>query len=150
QSVSLTCAGAPALSTCTVSPAALTPDGTNPKTVTVQVTTTARASLLPTSPFYQLPLGEWTIQRWFVWSVAAFAFFVALSLGQMRRHTRTVLLFTGVLLAILTFGCGGGRGVTGGGGSSGNPGTPAGTSTLTVSGSSGILAHNTSVTLTVN
>jgi hypothetical protein len=55
-----------------------------------------------------------------------------------------------VLLALLTGGlasCGGGG--SGGGGNKGNPGTTAGSYTITVTGTSGSIMQTTTVTLTV-
>ena len=50
QSVSLSCSGAPSAATCTVTPSAVTPDGTNNGTATVRVTTTARSIVSPPVP----------------------------------------------------------------------------------------------------
>src|SRR5712664_2440649 len=48
--VSLTCSGAPALTTCSISPTQLTLDGTNPAIASVTLTTTAHSSFPPIAP----------------------------------------------------------------------------------------------------
>jgi hypothetical protein len=68
------------------------------------------------------------------------------------RPGRVILVMSLLSLALLA-GCGGG-GMTGGGGGGGNPGTPAGTYALTVSGSyasgSTSMNHGVTLKLTVN
>jgi hypothetical protein len=56
------------------------------------------------------------------------------------------LMFSGL---IFLMACGGSSS-SGGGGGGGNPGTPAGTYTITVTGVSGSLTHPTTVSLKVN
>src|SRR6266478_6202192 len=53
--VSLTCSGAPALTTCSISPTQLTLDGTNPAIASVTLTTTAHSSFPPIAPWRFAP-----------------------------------------------------------------------------------------------
>ncbi len=143
QGVLLSCTGAPALAACTVSPASVMPDGTNAKTASVQVTTTARSALPPASPFWPRATGKYKGQPLLLW-LLGFAL-VASLLGGMRRRARLGFAMM-VFLVLLAAACGGG----GAGGGAGSPGTPPGTYTLTVNGTSGSLSHNATVTLIVN
>ena len=68
---------------------------------------------------------------------------LALAFNQRRR--RVPLLAGAVLLAAIAMSCGGG----GGGNTASNPGTLKGTYGLTVTGTSGTLQHQTSLSLTV-
>ena len=73
-----------------------------------------------------------------------------ISVGRLSRWRTLIVLGAGVLAVVLWAGCGG----TGGGGRMTNPGTPAGTYTLTVTGnstsSSTTLTHSVTLQLVVN
>jgi photosystem II stability/assembly factor-like uncharacterized protein len=167
QSVSLSCTGAPAKAMCSISPASVTLNGSSSQDVTVTVTTTAASALPPdgehSSPLQQGP-GRWPTALWILMLALALAVGAGLRPSPAFRRAdpwvgrgpgRAPALRRGALAAILLFvalwaSCGGGGGSSGGGG---NPGTPAGTYNLTVSGTytsgSTTLTHDVTLTLTV-
>jgi hypothetical protein len=138
QAIALACAGAPANSTCTVSPTSVTPtDGSTPIAAKVTITTQGSSSVFSTRMRYGLPpLALQTI-------FAASALLCLLYWIRMQRVSLkfgVVGLFT---LALLLFGCGGGSHTPTGG-------TPSGTSTIKLTGTSGGITSSTNLTLTVN
>jgi hypothetical protein len=149
QTVSFACAGAPSLSTCTVSPGSMTLNGTDAATLLVVVATTAHAGVFPESPRIAPPEGlNFRLELFFLALLA-----LALLSGRTRRRIPQDYA-AAVALPLIAWLC---IGITlvacGGGSQKQNSGTPAGTYSLTVSGtfSSGptTVTHNTKLTLVV-
>jgi hypothetical protein len=133
QSVSLSCSGAPAMSSCSVSPNAIALSGTAAKMATVTVTTTARAWVLPFGAGKPISMRR---QMPLILGQMAMVLSVLLALLWWRRKQRSRLssVFAVALLVCLGMtltSCGGG---SAGGGGGGNGGTQAGTYTITVTG----------------
>jgi hypothetical protein len=139
--VNLVCAGAPAAATCTVNPTSLALNGTTPENFSVTVSTTARSSAFAFPPVFPKPLlfnlGLLTLAFLATFAVAK------LSRVTVRRQAGRLAAVLGVLL--LVAGCGG---------STTKPpvqtGTPAGTSTITISATSGSVTRTSTLTLIVN
>ena len=140
DAVNLSCSGAPANSTCTVSPNSvqLAANGTTP--ITVSVTTAARpinAGLLPQGG------APWPG----TFAVLA-ASLLALVLSTFSAGRSRKVAFAGATLLALAFaGCGGG-----GGGGTPPPvvGTPNGIFIITVTGTSGTITQSQAISLNVN
>jgi hypothetical protein len=152
QSVNFTCTGAPTAAACTVSPGSLTPGG-SASNITVTVTTTAPSfsaprtqPLPPVLPLLPGPTGMAMLALLLgtmVWRIRG-----RRRLGGNRLRTAFLILSAVLIVTMAMAGCGGGAG--GGGGS----GTPAGSYTLTVTGStrsgSTTLQHSLNLSLTVS
>jgi hypothetical protein len=154
--VALTCAIAPAAAndpaTCALAPASVTIAGATAGTSTLTLTTTAATTAALTRP----KPGS---SRWYAAGGASLACVLLFVVPARRRHLRTMLgmivLFACLAVGIVSCGGGGGggggsSGGGGGGGGTSNPGTTAGTYTVTVTGTAGSTTQTTAVTLTVN
>jgi hypothetical protein len=145
NAVNLSCGGAPALSTCKVTPSTISA-GSGSTGVTVTVTTTAPVAAL------LMPRESQRGAMWATWIFQGPGFLMVglVSLGGKERQNRRRLLLMCLLIGLILFavGCGG---ASVGKGTQPTPqaGTPTGTYTLLVSGSSGSLVHTTQLTLTV-
>lgn len=155
--VAFTCAGAPVRSTCSVSPATLTP-GNTATAVTVTVTTQAGSMIAPWSE-KNLPPWDGTNVRLMLLALAGLMLWVGWGLRKKpivqtacRGYGFRVIALPALLLllALGVAACGGGNGT----GSPTTPGTAAGTYNLTLTGtatvSSQVLTHNVPLALTVH
>jgi hypothetical protein len=140
-SVSLACTGLPALSACTFSPTSVTP-GSGTATSTLTISTTAPSGLGPRLPG-QPPTVPLLLTAGLL---GLLAWTLLCRRGRLHRAAAALAGIALVALALGTLSCGGG-------GSSAsaphNPGTPTGTYSVTVTGTSGQLQHATTVSLTV-
>ncbi len=141
KEVTLSCAGAPRAATCTASPASVTPDGTNPATATVTVTSQKRTMFFPLPvPHDSPPMNVWRWAPWFL-ALAMLAFMASTRNWRLKAR----LALTMAMLALLIWTSCGGGGTT-----VGVPrGTPAGSYTLTFTGTSGGGSQQTTVDLIV-
>jgi Pro-kumamolisin, activation domain/Bacterial Ig-like domain (group 3) len=124
------CSGLPAESSCSFSP----PSVTGPGSMTLTVSTTAPHQVASNTN-YSVPF--WTGMSGFLCCIVLFGF-----PNSKRRMAIGVTVLT-LAFASLLVGCGGGGG---GGGGHTDPGTPAGSYTITVAADS---THKTSFTLVV-
>lgn len=146
--VTFSCSGVPTGASCTVTPSSVTLNGTSASTATVMVMTTQR------SGFFTWP--ELRVRpRTSPWSWVALLACIFFWVGLLRlrkvqgRALRLLLPCSAILLAVLCASCGGGMMMPAPG--KGPPGgTPAGTYTVVVTGTSGNVSHATSTQLTVN
>jgi len=120
--------------------------GTTPVTATLTVTTKAATS---SAMIYPKRGGV----PWYAAGGPALAFVLFCGIPARHRNRRTVfgMLALLVMLAGGVLSCGGGGGGSGGGGGggTGNPGTTAGSYTITVTGTSGTTTATGTVALTV-
>ncbi len=141
NAVELSCSGAPAYSTCSMSHSSVTPGSTS-ATATITVSTTGTvAAALPLPTRRRQPMYAFWMQ------LQGFGVFGMLLAGSKRRKNKVAML---ILLAVLVAGllfmsaCAGGTGI-----GQTQTRTPAGTYTVTVTGASGSLHHSVPLTLTV-
>jgi hypothetical protein len=146
--VTLSCSGAPAASTCSISPAQVTLDGNDPAIASVTITTAARSFLPPNgSRRFAPPLAFTELLARF--GACLFVCAVLWRVAQARR--RLIILTASLVVPVVLFciSCGGGSS------SSTNPppvpqGTPQGAFQIVVTGTAASLTHAANVTLRVN
>jgi subtilisin family serine protease len=143
QTVTWSCTGRETV-TCTVSPPAVTLDGSNAATATVTITTTARASFIP----LVLPRSALPSQPLWVLAACLACSLVGMMLWKLGRFScRREWLTTTALLVFATL-CASCGTVT----SPGPPpthGTPPGTYMITITGNSNNLSHEATFRLMV-
>ena len=137
NAVALSCSGLPAHSSCTFAPGSVTPAG-SPASSTLTITTTSNSAALQrhSSIFYAL------------WLQFPFFSLIVLALvapKKARARARTLAMLTVVACLMFLSACAGGTGIT----SNPKNGTPTGTYTITVTGTSGSLQHQLPLTLIV-
>ena len=140
QVVKVTCSGAPALTTCKMSPKSVTPNGSAAAS-TLTITTTgsgAQAASLRSS-------HDRTMYAIWIPGIGLFGMILVGSRARSRRLQGILLLslIAGGLMFMI--GCAGGTGIT----TPPQTGTAPGTYTIMVSGTSGALQHSIPVTLIV-
>jgi hypothetical protein len=131
--MTFTCTGLPAKAHCTFAPNPV-PAGSTPVDVVMTITTTAAtASAMQLSPVFDA--------TWLGFTGIGMIGVVAIGVRRKSRRKPFFLAVLSLMLVLMFIGCGG-RPET--------PGTPTGTSIITVTGSTTGLAHSTTFTLTVN
>ena len=147
SAVSLSCSGLPTGAKCMFSTQSYTPGGSTTPMLTI--TTSTRSAMMGAVPSGQLA-SRWPTSQLRMLLAAGFVGFllVGLHFGRLRlRFFSTALLRAGGLVVILlavfaAAGCGSGKAAA-------STGTPAGTSMITVTATSGTLSHSATITLTV-
>src|SRR6185437_6794275 len=142
QTISLTCSGAPALSTCTVTPNSITPSG-SATTAALTLTTTGKASadaVRSPSTFPPVPLRLLLVVASLTMLILTILWFVTPRLHRLRPIGLTLAAVL-VLSAIGLAACGSSSPT----GSS----TPAGNYMLTVTATSGTLMRSANVQVTI-
>ncbi len=134
QSVALTCTGAPQRATCTISPNPVALSGMAPVTATATITTTGRSGAPPAGRLDLPPLRPWARPEAVTLALLALGWLAGSTAVRRRargfRPVPVALLATTLLTLLVWASCGGSQ-------TSGNPGTPPGTYTLTISGTAG-------------
>jgi Bacterial Ig-like domain (group 3) len=128
--VKFSCGSLPSLATCSFSPASVTSSGSSPVSSTLTVTTAATTSMVsPVRPFgpSRPPSSPWVPAGGLALAGVAGLAFVPARIRRWNRESRVIswgLLLASFSLSIM--GCGGGTSMPS------NPGTPAGSYTISV------------------
>jgi hypothetical protein len=136
--VSLSCGNAPTKATCSANPANVTLTSNGNATFTVSVTTTANSFMTYDRRIWPSLRGPWT---GLLYGLALLSLVLAILSRTTRRR---LVLAGGAVLMLLLAGCGGGSSSP-----PTNNGTPAGTYTISVSGSAQGTTQAMNVTLVV-
>jgi hypothetical protein len=149
--VNFTCTVSPAPTmapTCSFNPAQATLTSGGQATSTLSVKTTAPTTAVLTQPNFGHELSPIYAMVFPIFGVALVGMGFT-SGGRKRKRLLGVAIGTVLFAGLsLQMACGGGSGSSGGTGT-GTPGTPAGSYTVTVTGTSGSTQHTTTVMLTV-
>ncbi|ABF41319.1 hypothetical protein Acid345_2318 [Candidatus Koribacter versatilis Ellin345] len=137
------CSGLPSKTACTFSPTSLTTTGA----VALTISTTASTSAEPGKQQANTFGGALAVSL----ALPGIAFLVPGFTSKSRR--KRMLLYLGMMLIVIAFvgmsACGGGGNGSGGGGVTHIPGTPAGSYTVHITGTSGSVTATQDVTLVV-
>lgn len=130
QALTYSCSGLPSLSNCTFASVSATSEA-------VTISTTASSRL------WQGPFGH---AGMFYALMLPGMIGLVLPVGHRKHTRRALLVLLTILAAFLVWvpACGGGNSTSGS-----NPGTPTGSSTVTITATAGSLSHSTQITLTV-
>jgi subtilase family serine protease len=141
--VTFACSALPSETTCS-GPSV---SGSGQSVITFQ--TTAPSMLTPAKPPAHIGLPAAGVMLALVCVFSICLMWIGFSNGN-RRWTAVLALAVFAIL-LVSVGCGGGSGGGGGGGGGGgNPGTPAGTTNVVITATSGSIQRSVSVALTVN
>jgi hypothetical protein len=138
----------PADSTCSFSPATVTPSGSTAATTTLTLATNVAAASIrkPNQPNSRRAGDGETFLAMVLLGLSGLVRQRRKWSGSRWRTLLSVLLVAGVATALVA--CGGGGNSSGSGGNTGTT-TPAGTSTVTVTATAGSLSKTSTVTFTV-
>ncbi len=136
SAVALSCSGAPAGSSCSLNPSSVTPTATGVTSSAAIVTTARTAPAMAYRIDSRPTTGIWNAAL----AIAALSLILFVWIVRQVGTARKLAWTFGVLLTLSLTSC------------SGLPatGTPAGTYTITITGTSGTLTHSTTVSLTVS
>jgi hypothetical protein len=144
--VALSCTGAPATTTCSVSASSVTFQGATSDSFTVIVTTTANGSLLPVIDRAPLsPLSHLAPAL----GVCFFALLFGIFSSRRQLSLKWGALAAVLSLVLISSACGGGSGSGSGGHPPPTNGTPSGSFQVTVNASAGNVTQSIKLTVTV-